>query len=542
MRTRTWVVTLAVLAAAVPARADTPKSVEPTVVVRLKSFDGLMADAKYLAELAGQADKAKEIDGVIQALAGPKGLAGTGLDTKRPLAAYAVVGPNGVDSKAVLMLPVADEAAFVEAVNTLLGQFGATMKRDGDGVHTVTIPNAPVSAYVRFANRYAYVAAPDRTAIEPDHLLPPTAQWLGSDGAELIGVTVNIDRIPDSLKQVALGQLQVHIANAKDRKEPNETAAQTRLKGQVLDAVFQRVQAVLTEGSALQAGLTIDRRTETVAGQLSLTGKPGSELVRGLADLAGRQTAFGGVSAAAAQLALSVALPDAFRESFSAVVEEGIAEGIKKQGDATKREVAQKLWSALAPTIKAGVLDVSAGLNGPNTSGHYTAFAAVKVQDGKAIERTLKDLSTRIPEKERHALKLDAETIAGVAVHRIEPGDKVDPEARRVFGDQVAALVAFRTDAALFVLGGEDAKATMRSLVESKPAKAGAVLEVRGSVGRLAALDKEKGAEAKKIAEEVFGTGGKDVVRFSVEGGSALTVRVTMKTDIIRFGSRLSDR
>ena len=101
MRMRKWVATLAVFAAAVPARADTPKSVEPTVVVRLKSFDGLMADAKYLAELGGQADKAKEIDGVIQALAGPKGLAGTGLDTTR--AGY-LVSAGGLVGAVVMLL------------------------------------------------------------------------------------------------------------------------------------------------------------------------------------------------------------------------------------------------------------------------------------------------------------------------------------------------------------------------------------------------------------------------------------------------------
>jgi len=108
MRSSSFIAAFLSLAGAVlPAPADTPKVAEPTVVIRIKSFDGLLADAKYLAGLAGQADKAREVDGAIQALTGPKGLSGTGLDTSRPLAIYAIVGAGGLDSKGVVMLPVA---------------------------------------------------------------------------------------------------------------------------------------------------------------------------------------------------------------------------------------------------------------------------------------------------------------------------------------------------------------------------------------------------------------------------------------------------
>src|SRR5437764_14688098 len=148
MRSQSWFLSVVAVATGWSAGgADTPKGAEPTVVVRLKSFDGLVADAKYLAELSGQADKAKEVEGALQALAGPKGLAGTGLDTKRPLAAYALVGPNGVDSKVVVMLPVVDEGTFLDALTNLVGQFGVTVQKEADGVHVVTISNAPVNAY-----------------------------------------------------------------------------------------------------------------------------------------------------------------------------------------------------------------------------------------------------------------------------------------------------------------------------------------------------------------------------------------------------------
>src|SRR5439155_25466976 len=120
--------------------ADTPKSGEPTIVVRLKSLDGIIGDLKYLAGLAGQADKAQEADEAIKAFAGAKGLAG--LDSSRPIAIYAIVGAGGLDSKGVVMLPVADEKAFIEMLSDIVGRFGVAGKKESDGVHAFTIPGA----------------------------------------------------------------------------------------------------------------------------------------------------------------------------------------------------------------------------------------------------------------------------------------------------------------------------------------------------------------------------------------------------------------
>jgi hypothetical protein len=38
------------------------------------------------------------------------------------------------------------------------------------------------------------------------------------------------------------------------------------------------------------------------------------------------------------------------------------------------------------------------------------------------------------------------------------------------------------------------------------------------------------------------GQGGKDVVRFAVEGGPALKVRASMKAEIIRFGTKVKEK
>ena len=79
------------LGAAATGRGDDPNPAgEPAIVVRLKSLDGLLADVKYLAQLAGKGEEAKQIDGIIESLPVKDGLAGTGLDTKRPMMLYGV--------------------------------------------------------------------------------------------------------------------------------------------------------------------------------------------------------------------------------------------------------------------------------------------------------------------------------------------------------------------------------------------------------------------------------------------------------------------
>jgi len=130
-----------------------------------------------------------------------------------------------------------------------------------------------------------------------------------------------------------------------------------------------------------------------------------------------------------------------------------------------------------------------------------------------------------------------------VSVHKIVPGPHMDAHARKLFGDQAAILVAFRSDAAFVVFGDPGATATMKSFIESKPGKAGAMIDVRGSIARLAGMDKDKGPAAQKAAEEVFGRNprGKDVVSFRVEGGGAITVKFSLKADILKFGSRINE-
>ena len=74
-------VVLGLVVGAVPARAQQAQTV-PALIVRVRSIDGLIADAKHLAALAGAEEQAKQIDALVRSKIGAKGL--EGIDTSAP--------------------------------------------------------------------------------------------------------------------------------------------------------------------------------------------------------------------------------------------------------------------------------------------------------------------------------------------------------------------------------------------------------------------------------------------------------------------------
>src|SRR4051794_36314011 len=125
--------------------ADADKATTPTFVVRVKSLDGLIGDAKYLGGLAGHEEEGRQLEGIYQSQVQNNSV--HGIDTKRPFGAYAIATPNATDSLVVALIPVADEKVILET----LKQFNFEAKKDDDGIYSVVAQIAPVPIYFRFA-------------------------------------------------------------------------------------------------------------------------------------------------------------------------------------------------------------------------------------------------------------------------------------------------------------------------------------------------------------------------------------------------------
>jgi hypothetical protein len=548
MRLRNLIVVplLALTAFVVPTRAADPT---PTVLVRIKSIDGLMADAKYLAGLAGQEEAVKQVDGMIPAVLGPKGLGGTGLDTTRPWGLYAILDPQIPNSPVVALIPVSDEKAFIASLNMLAGfaqGANVTIAKGDDGVYTVSTPAAPVEVLFTIADGYAYITAKsDFVGGNPKQSISAgkrlsAAKLLPADEKTILAVTARLDTIDPQFKQMALGQLENKLAEVKEQKAQNETPAQSKLKVELVDHISKQIRSLLTDGEAVDFRLALDRKTDDISAQLSLAAKPGSPLAKLIADQGSQVSRFGRLGEAAVQGALKVAIPEALRGPFNEVVEEGFNEGQGRQKDAIKKDLAQKVFSVLAPTMKAGQLDVFFGIVGPNADGKFTFAGGVKVVDAAKVEQLARDLTPMIPDpKAKEAIAFDAETIGDVKVHKITAYD-LDAEGTRMFGPNATARIAFPGDAVMVAFGADTADVIKQMVAAT--GKPGGPFRVEASVSRAIGLDKDDGARGKKAAAAAFaGNPTADMIRFSIDGGPALRLRASMKGQFITFGVKMDE-
>lgn len=544
MYMRNWIFApiLALIAAAPAARAADPAATTPTLVVRVKSIDGLIADAKYLAGLAGQEEQANQLEKMLPSFLGPKGLNGTGFDTAKPWGMYAVLKPEIPTSPVVVLIPVADENAFVASLKTLAGFAPGgevTIVKGDDDFYTVRSPVAPVAAYFTIADGYAYITALQKESISKANRLP-AAKLLPADDKTIFGLTARFDTIDPQFKQMALGQFENQIAAAKERKSPKETPAQTKLKELVIDYLAGEVRSFLTDARAVEFQLALDRKADDFTAQLSLTANPDSPLAKQIDAVGQRQSRFGSLHGSAGQAALTVAVPEVLRSAVFAAFDEGFHEAQGKQKDAIKKDMAQKFYDVLAPTLKAGELDTFIGLVGPNAAGKYTLAGGIKLQDAAKVDQLARDLVPMIPDpRVKEAISFDAETIDGVKVHKAKVYD-LDDNAHRLFGDSPVVLIAFPENAQVFAFGAEPGDVLKQVLASA--GKSGGPFHLEASIGRLATLDKDNGPRAKEVAAAAFGPDPKtDVVRASLDGGSALRLRASVKTQIIKFGVKMDE-
>jgi hypothetical protein len=511
------------------ARAADAKPATPPLVIRFQSIDDLRADILYLGKLVGQEDRVKEFDSLLQSQLGDKSI-----DTKKPFGLYAVVVGIG-DAAAVGLVPVADEKALLD----LAGQLGSKPEKGDDGIYSTT-PNAAPGAtvYFRFAHRYAYVAYGNKDRIAKDQLLDP-ATLLAVDRPATASVVVRLDGISDDMKDLALQQFDQGLEGAKEAKGPQETDVQHKVKGQVLDDFGKRVNRVVKEGTSLEVRFNVNRKQERISLEGSFKAKPGTDLASRITALGEMRSVFAGLTRpdAALNVLAHVAVPEGLRKPLASVVDEVIEKGLQNEKDENKRQEAERLLKALAPTIRAGELDTALTMRGPDADKHYTVLLGLKVSQGKQLEKAFRDLARRLPERDRAKIKWDVETVNRVRVHRAAFQDQLDENARRTLGDN-AVYFAFRDDRVVAVLG-PGGLAAIKDLVSAEAAP-GPLFEESAALSHLAALMTAEHPNAPQAAQAAFGAGGHDRVGFTLRGGKALTARLVVDAAVLKFAGQLA--
>jgi hypothetical protein len=524
------------VAARVDAGADS-KQVEPAapfkpaLLVRLAALDDLIADARYLVKQAGREEEARQVEKMIKARTGKKGL--EGIDTKKPIGLYGSLASRIDRSEAVLLLPIADESAFLEFLKNL----DLEPKKDDTGLHTLTVENVPFPVLFRFANGYLYATLKfsDNVSLPAKDKLPlPAAVLAGGSG--LFSVTANIDRIPLQIRKLGISASALTLGNFKDEKKEGETDAQEALRGAILDEAARLVKSLLIDGGPVQLKLDVDRKKHDLSLSLSLGAHNGSPLAKDLlavasqksisASLAGSDSAMGGY--------LHLTLPAAVRKKLGPVVDETVTKGLEnlEQGP---RDLLSPLAQALKATAKDGTLDVGLAIRGPSKGGKYTLVGSVQIKDGEAIEKAARKALDKLPEDAKKPFTLDVAKAEGVSIHRVEQ-ENVDESVKELFGDG-PFFFAIRKDALLFTTG-ERALESVKDALAVQP-KAGKALQVELALARIAGLLKKQNKAAPEAAKKAFTDKDSDKVRLGISAGDKLEVKIGIKSAVLTFAALL---
>jgi hypothetical protein len=513
------------------ARAADGGADKPMVLVRIEPLEELAADARALAKAAGREELVRQVQAILKAHTGPKGV--EGIDPKKPIGLYGSLDKQLNRSQAVLLLPVSDEKTFLD----FLGSFGLEPKKDADGLYTLKVEKVPFPVQFRFANGYLY-AMPRFSATSAlpakDKLPLPAAVLAGGEG--MLSVTANLDRVPPAIRNVAVSSLAVELGHLKKAKAENEGPAHHELHGAVLDALAVQGRAVLEDGGAVMLKIAHDRKKNDLSLAASFAAKKGSALAKTLAGLATQTSLAGALLGQGEAMGgfLHVRLPEGVRKALGPVVDEAVKQGLAHH-DEGARALLAPVAEALKPTMKEGVFDVGLSLRGPNKGGKYTVVGCYRLQAGEGVEKAVKKLVGQLPEEARKPFTFDVDKAGGVAIHRVEQ-EKLKAAAADMLGGG-PLYFAVRKDAVLFTLG-EGALATLKEGLAAEP-KAGKLLQVDLSLGRIAGLMKAQDKSAPEIAKKVFTEAGSDRVRLSLAAGRRLELKLSVKTQALAFAAAL---
>jgi hypothetical protein len=512
--------------AAGAARTQT-QDAQPTLLIQVRSLDAVLENIKILVALSGRENIATQVEGLIKSNTGPKGL--QGVDPKRPFGFYGQL--KGLYSgTAVALVPILDEEGFLK----LLTNLSLTAQKNAKtGVYTVT--GLPVPLYFRFAEKYAYVTAVNVGAIESDSLLSPKKVFQAAQKS-VISVALRIDQLPKDVKLEISNVFENALLKFQEEKA-DESEAQKALRLQASKEVYQLFKAVLNEGRQLGLDLNIDRKADQMSLAVSLTPQPNSGLARTIADVGKGKSLFANLQTRDTAICASIttALPKSVQKLLADAIDDAEAKIVANIDTPVQRKQAEELVKALAPTFKAGEVDMAFSLQGPSDKKLYNLIAGIKVHKGAVLNKTLHkllaELREQIPAENKELLELNVATIAGAKVHRFGlssvPGD-----FRNIVGDSPLLLAI--SDEAIYVAAGPDAMLVLRRALTRENDVPAAPLTLELSLARLWPLLPANDKNREKL-QELFPPGTEGSLRLTVEGGDRLNVRISSHMSLVKF-------
>ena len=523
---------VAALAFFAPSTLRAQNTAKPTFVIRVASIDTLMGHVFQIAKAIGREGEVQMAEALLKNFTGGGGI--EGLDTKKPWGMYGKIGPGGIDSEGVLLLPIADQKKFLAFLEKL-GQKAEEKK----GIYTLNIDQSPFPLFFRFEKGYLWGTIRDEKSIDPA-TLPATEEFLAASKTGAMSLTFDFSAIPDEIKKMVVGQIEVAMGQAKEKaiseKDP------IKRKGQLVgaEAAGKTVVQVMNEGGELALKMDLEKASNDLVMELSFSGKPGSPLARDIATLGARKGVSGGLVGAdsAYYLGMNVGLSDSFAKLLTESFNQGVADALANEPDAKKKEFGLKISDAFRKLVSSGVIDYGADIRGPDANGKYNIIGAVGFPDARKLESVIRELRNEVPELAQ-VIQLDVAKTEKVTIHRIavEPLPK---EISDIVGN-TPILVGFSEDAVYFGLGSDGQKNIEKQAEKGKTTAP--ILAFDMHLAKMVNIFSKSDPKMIAAAKKAFdGKSASDLVEIKVASGEKLVVRASMKTQVIAFFSLLAPK
>ena len=523
-KTTLFAVIIAFFGVTVPLHAQAPKPT-PGVVFRMQPINRLVENAFFLAEAVGMKEQAKMIEGSLKGLTGPKGI--EGIDPEKPIGLYGNIGPNLIDSEVVGLIPIADEKTFVE----MLGKLNLQAKKGENGNYVMNIPNSPFPMFFKFKDGYMCATIRDEKGIDDKKLLSPK-ELLSVEKTGVMSISLNLSGLPEDLIKNIVPQIELQIAEAKQKKIPGETPAVQKLRNDVSEMLLQFIVQVFTQGDDLTMKVDMDRKAGDIGLGVTFKGKNGSELAKTIAGMgAGKSMGAGMISKdSVLHMNMNSVIPATARKDFIKVFQEGINKSIEDEKDAGKKGIMEKMAKALAPTLELGTMDAVMEVR-KTSNGKFAFLTAMKIAEGKKIEEVIKLLYKDLPDSEKKKLSLDFAKAGDTNVHKVDI--LVQPADVKNFGSEPGYL-AISNDVILFA-GGEKSLPLVNEALSSS-AKPSPIFEFEIAFNKAAGLLTKEFADAVEVAEKIFKENpNSDKLKLTLEGGKELSLKMSMKSTVLTF-------
>jgi hypothetical protein len=512
------------------APAASLSAAEPSVILRAASLDGLIADLRHLFQKAGREEEGKEFEKAMQARTGPKGL--EGVDTQKPFGFSAELKVQLDQSPFMVLLPIADESAFLKFV----GSLGHQPKKQADGSYRVTVEGIPfiTQAMFRFAHGYVYamLKITDNTQLPAEADLPKPEIALGKPNAS-VSLVLNVGEVPPPLRKIAVSMLGLQLGGYK-----SDMDADPLLDAAIDDATVW-MKSLLEEGQRVELHLGLDTKKEQLRLEMTATAREETALAKDIAALGALQSPAASVIQGDAVLRGSTRLifPNHVSKTLNTLIDKNINDLLDLL-QAHERENVEPLAKALMPTFQAGGVDLAAQMHGPDKAGRYAVVLGVGVKDGKKLEDAIQTGYKALSDRSRRGLKLDADKVGTINIHQADQ-ERIDAKTKQLLGEG-PVYFALRDDV-LLLAAGADALATLKQALGRKPVVAPPLrveMGLQALASLLAVVDPEM-KNAPQAAKEAFLEGNNDRVSLEATGGAKMSLKITLPTAAIAFASAL---